>query len=124
MNIKDIILKSRHYETVEIYRYTMSIDEMGREVKSLSKIGSCVASIQPPSARDLLNSSAGESIKEGWIMYSPIIDIKNTDLVKRGDLYFEVRKVEEREMKPTILKNGNTLDLSHIKIYLSRSDNQ
>lgn len=130
MNINDIILKSRHYERVEIYRYTLSVDERGREVKSLSKIGSVIASIQPNSSfssvkgRGLENSSAGEKIDEGWLMYSPIVDIKNTDLVKIGDLFYEVRNIEERKMKQTILANGNTLDLSHIKSYLSRSDNQ
>ena len=130
MNINDIILKSRHYERVEIYRYTLSVDNCGREVKSLSQIGSVIASIQPNSSystvkgRGLENTHAGEKIDEGWLMYSPIIDIKNTDLVKIGDLFYEVRNIEERKMKQTILANGNTLDLSHIKSYLSRSDNQ
>lgn len=130
MNINDIILKSRHYERVGIYRYTTSIDSMGRETKSLSEIGSVIASIQPNSSystvkgRGLENSHAGEKIDEGWLMYSPITDIKNKDLVKVGDLFYEVRNIEERKMKQTILANGNILDLSHIKVYLSRSDNQ
>ena len=128
MNIKDVILKSKHYETVELYRYTITQDEMGRDVKSLSKIGTYTCSIQPASykGKALENSPAGESVNEMWVMYSPVIDIKNTDLVKRvdEDLFYEVRNIEERKMKPTILKNGNILDLSHIKSYISRSDNQ
>lgn len=132
MNINEIILKSKHYETVEVYRYSFSQDEMGRDVKSLSLVGSCVCSIQPTGSlrgvkgRTLENSNAGEDIKEAWVMYSPILDIKNTDLVKRLDdgLFYEVRNIEQRKMTPTMQKNGNVLDLSHIKTYLSRSDNQ
>lgn len=128
MNIKDVILKSKHYETVEIYRYTITQDEMGRDVKSLSKIGTHTCSVQPASykGKALENSPAGESVKEMWVMYSPIIDIKNTDLVKivGEDLFYEVRNIEERKMNPTLLKNGGLLDLSHIKTYISRSDNQ
>lgn len=128
MNINDVILKSKHYETVEVYRYTITHDEMGRDVKVLSKIGTHTCSVQPAGykGRGLENTNAGETIKEQWVMYSPVIDIKNTDLVKRvdEDLFYEVRNIEERKMKPTLLKNGNILDLSHTKTYISRSDNQ
>lgn len=132
MNINEIILKSKHYETVEVYRYSFTQDEMGRDVKTLSLIGTYVCSIQPTGSlsgvkgRTLENGHAGEDIKEVWVMYSPIIDIKNTDLVKRLDegLFYEVRNIEKRKMKPTLEKNGNILDLSHIKTYISRSDNQ
>lgn len=132
MNIKEIILKSKHYETIEIYRYSITQDEMGRDVKNLSLIGSCTASVQPTGSlnsvkgKDLMNSHAGEKINEGWVAYCPVIDVKNTDLVKRVEesLFYEVRSVEERKMKPTMQKNGNILDLSHTKIYISRSDNQ
>ena len=132
MNIKDIILNSKHYETVEVYRYSFTQDGMGRDVKTLSLIGTYVCSIQPTGSlggvkgRILENSHAGEDIKEAWVMYSPVIDIKNTDLVKRLDdgLFYEVRNIEQRKMKPTLQKNGNILDLSHTKTYISRSDNQ
>lgn len=133
MNINDIILKSRKYENVELYRYTITQDGMGRDVRTLNLIGTYTVSIQRTGSLNstkgkyLTNSSAGEDVKEEWSMYSDIIDIKNMDLIKRieeDNLLYEVRSIEKQAVKKTKLKNGNILDLSHIKTYITRLDNQ
>lgn len=133
MNINDIILKSRKYEKVELYRYTITQDGMGRDVRTLNLIGTYTVSIQRTGSlnstkgKSLTNSPAGEDVKEEWSMYSDIIDIKNMDLIKRieeDNLLYEVRSIEKQAVKKTKLKNGNILDLSHIKTYITRLDNQ
>ena len=127
MNIQDIILKSREYEKVEIHRYSLSIDTRGREKKTLSKIGSYTMSVQPVNSENLSNSHAGEQIDGDFTIYLPVVDIKTKDLIKRVEadgLFYEVRKIEVQDVKPVKLSNGNILDLSHIKAYVMRIDNQ
>lgn len=127
MNINDIIIKSRKYETIEIHRYQMTLDSMGREVKRLMKIGTYTVSVQPEHDENLTNSSAGEMVDGKLVVYTPIIDVKAEDLVRRvetDNLFYEVRKTEVQEVKPTRLRNGNVLNLSHIKLHISRIDNQ
>lgn len=133
MNIQEIILKSKKYESVELYRYTLTNDSMGRDIKVLSKIGTYTMSIQATGSLNkvqgltLDNSSAGEKVNEVFVSYSPIIDIRPKDLIKRievDSLFYEVRDIEVQKVKPTRLLNGNVLDLSHTKTYMTRTDNQ
>lgn len=133
MNIMDVILKSLKYEKVELYRYTITQDIMGRDIRTLVLIGTYTMSIQPTGSQNkvqgltLVNSPAGEKVDEVFVSYSQVIDVKTKDLIKRieeDNLFYEVRSIEVQKVNPTLLKNGNVLDLSHIRTYITRIDNQ
>ena len=86
-----------------INNYYNKMHEYSKETNNTNYI-----EIYEGNIKSLLSSISKTSVV-AYLLLGPMIDIKNTDLVKRvdEDLFYEVRNIEERKMKPTILKNGN-----------------